>query len=369
MNYGAIHSILLTVILLSASWAAFGAASGTAVSAILFASAAYFLVRESRWTRSIRIAAVVLGLSALVGLVLPATHSAREMARGMQCENHLRQIGIAVRNYWDIHGCYPPTCTYDKSGRPMHSWRSLIKEFMSSIPDKCNHNEPWDSPSNRQLLADRRLAYIYQCPTDKAACAPDSAATSYVAIVGKRATWRHGKAESPNHESTDQKLHNQAADAFLVIEIHDSGIQWTEPKDIDFDDVPALKSIAAKSSHARDHGYFYCKTPAVNAVLAYGDLIFMFPWDSRTSVLTGLLPPDELLLPPEERRRIERSRFKYDPYSQLFQEELRVDWPHVVGLPVWIVAVALLSYQGIVAQGVWTSDTVIRVLMASCYPD
>ena len=65
MNYGAIRSILLTVTLLSASWAAFGAVSGTAVSAILFASAAYFLVRESRWTRSIRIAAVVLGLSAV----------------------------------------------------------------------------------------------------------------------------------------------------------------------------------------------------------------------------------------------------------------------------------------------------------------
>src|SRR5207248_683551 len=84
-----------------------------------------------------------------------------------------------------------------------------------------------------------------------------------------------GKAESPNHEITDQKLPNQAADAFLVIEMHDSGIQWTEPKDIDFDDVPALMSIAAKSSHAREHGYFYCKTPVVNAVLVQGDLVFV----------------------------------------------------------------------------------------------
>jgi hypothetical protein len=357
MNYSAIRSILLTVILLSASWAAFGAISGTAVSTILFVLAAYFFVRESRWTRSIRIAAVLLGLSALVALVLPAVNAAREAARGVQCENHLRQIGIAVRNYGDTFGCHPPPCTYDKSGRPLHSWRSLIKEFMSSIPDKCNYNEPWDSPSNRELLADRRLAYIYQCPADQTAYAPDSTATSYVAIVGKRAKWRFGKAES-----TDQKLHNQAADAFLVIEMHDSEIQWTEPKDIDFDDVPALKSIAAKSSHARDHGYFYGKTPAVNAVLVHGDMVFTFPWDSRTSVLTGLLPPEVLLLPPEERRRIERSRHKYDPYSELFREELRVDWAHLVGLPVWIVAVALLSYQGIVASArqkgtLWFSST------------
>src|SRR5205823_6999655 len=119
---------------------------------------------------------------------------------------------------------------------------------------------------NRGLLADHRLAYIYQCPTDKAAHAPGSTVTSYVAIVGKRATWRHRMAES-----TDQRLHKQAAEAFLVIEMANSGIQWTEPKDIDFDDVPALMSIAAKSPHARDNGYLDCKTPGVNAVLVHGD--------------------------------------------------------------------------------------------------
>jgi len=340
MNDGALRSILLTAILAPASWAAFGAISGTAVSAIVLASAAYFLVRESRWTRSIRIAAVWLGLMALVGLLVPAVNAARGAARCMQCVNHLRQIGIAVRNYADNFGCYPPTCTYDKSGRPLHSWRSLIKEFMSPIPDMCKYNEPWDSPSNREVLADRRLAYIYQCPTDHAAHAPDSTETSYVAIVGNRSKWRHRRAEN-----TDQKLNDQAADVFLVIEMHDSGIQWTEPKDIDFDDVPALKSIAAKSSHTRDNDYFSRKTPGVNAVLVHGDMIFLFPWNFSPSVLTGLLPPEELLLPPEELRRIARSRFKYDPYSQLRREELRVHWPHLIGLPVWIVSLGLLFYQ------------------------
>src|SRR5262245_61466677 len=208
MNYGVVRSILLAVILLSASWAAFGAVSGTAVSAFLFVLTAVFLVKESRWTRSIRIAAVVLGLSAVVGLLVPAVHSAREAALGMQCENHLRQIGIAVRNYGDVCGCYPPTCTDDKSGRAMHSWRSLLKEFLSPIPDRYNYNEPWDSPSNRGFMADHRLAYIYQCPADQAARAPGSTATSYVAIVGKRAKWRHGRTESTTAEDTDQKLHN-----------------------------------------------------------------------------------------------------------------------------------------------------------------
>ena len=132
MNYGAIRSILLTVILLSASWAAFGAVSGTAVSAILFVLAAYFLVRESRWTRSIRIAAVVLGLSALVGLAVPAVKAARETARCMQCVNRLKQLAAGVQNYHDVQGCYPLPCTRDKAGRPMHSWRLLILPYFTS---------------------------------------------------------------------------------------------------------------------------------------------------------------------------------------------------------------------------------------------
>lgn len=345
MNYGAIRSILLTVIMLFASWAAFGAVGGTAVSVILFVLAAVFLVRESRWTRSIRVAAVLLGLSALVALQLPAVNAARERARCMRCENNLRQIGLAVRNYADTYGCYPPTCTYDKSGRPMHSWRLLILPFMdaSGTYEKCNFTEPWDSPNNLKLLADRKS--VYKCRTDQTAWAPNSTTTSYVAIVGRRAKWRHRNAES-----TDHKLHNQAAEAFLVIEMANSGIQWTEPKDIDFDDAPALLSLAAKSSHARDIDYFSCKTPGVNAVLVHGDMVFTFPWDSRTSVLTGLLPPDVLLLPPEELRKIRDARFKYDPYSELRREELRVHWPHNIGLPVWIIAVALLAYQGIIAS-------------------
>jgi hypothetical protein len=186
---------------------------------------------------------------------------------------------------------------------------------------------------------------VFKCPSDPAACAPGSTATSYVAIVGKRASWRHYKAESAY-----QKLYNQPAEAFLVIERANSGIQWTEPKDIKFDNVHELQSLAATSPHTRYNGYFYYETPAVNAALVHGDMVFVFPSDSRISVLTGLLPTKELLLPPEELRRIERSRGKYDPYSHLFREELLVNWPHLVGLPVWIVAVAMLTYQGLAAS-------------------
>jgi hypothetical protein len=117
-----------------------------------------------------------------------------------------------------------------------------------------------------------------------------------------------------------------------------SGIHWTEPKDVCFDDLQALQSLAANRPHTRYNGYFFCKTPAMNAVLVYGDMVLIFPWDSTTGVLSGLLPAEE----PRTRTGHDP---KYDPFSQLYVEELRIHWPHCIGLPVWIVACCLLFFR------------------------
>ncbi len=52
---------------------------------------------------------VVLGIiGLLLALLLPAAQSARESARRAQCQNHLRQMGLALHNYHDAHAVFPP---------------------------------------------------------------------------------------------------------------------------------------------------------------------------------------------------------------------------------------------------------------------
>jgi len=107
--------------------------------------------------------AAILVIGVFVALLLPSVGS-RPASKRMQCFNNLKVIGLALHNYHDKFGTFPPAYTVDQDGTPLHSWRTLLLPYLEEeqLYAQIRLDEPWDSIHNRQF-ADVQLS-VYSCP-------------------------------------------------------------------------------------------------------------------------------------------------------------------------------------------------------------
>jgi len=121
---------------------------------------------------------VIAIIGVLVALLLPAVQAAREAARRSQCQNNLRQLGLAVHGFNDINGKLP----YCRSGggQNRHTWALLLLPYMEqnnifqvystpitgvSQTDGMNNHTATDPAIVNARSAQLKM---FQCPTRRA---------------------------------------------------------------------------------------------------------------------------------------------------------------------------------------------------------
>jgi hypothetical protein len=326
-----LRTMLLLFVVLWSAMAAFGL-WGIAVFAIEVATA-ILISSITTAKQALKLCFVlfifVILLPFLVALLLPACGAARENASHMKCIYNLKQISIALYNYHQANGCYPPAYIADNNGRPKHSWRVLILPYLDykDLYKQYNFNEPWDGPNNTKLFA--LCPSLYVCPHSLGMA--QGSCTSYVAVVGADAAW----AGSQPRKMTEMP----PSSTVMFVEIIDAGIPWTQPKDLLIDDLSTPNATPVLfCRYAYADGYFYHKSSSKTNVALVDGSVHTWPAGFLKS---SIFPKAFRIGGLAAVQQSDIERFSYDPFR------IHIHWANCIALAVWLGSTGLLMLTAV----------------------
>jgi prepilin-type N-terminal cleavage/methylation domain-containing protein/prepilin-type processing-associated H-X9-DG protein len=155
-----------------------------AVSAALCAGQAFQLLHNQSWPQSamirlhqcpprgaftlVELVVVIALLGMLLGLMLVAIQASRAVAERIQCASNLRQIGISLHAYHDLHESFPPGAIEPRplwrNGRQF-AWSAMLlpQLELGTVSRQIDFRKPFDHPANSSVAA--TVLPVFLCPS------------------------------------------------------------------------------------------------------------------------------------------------------------------------------------------------------------
>jgi len=220
----------------------------------------------------IELLVVIAIIAILIALLLPAVQQAREAARRTQCKNNLKQFGLALHNYLDVHGRFPIGHQFrgawdgvaDSAGTAGNggtgfSWGSALLPFIDQAPlyNQFDFNVPIANTSIPGSVKNATLAEtvipVILCPSDTA---PPRAAVGAAGAIGRQlnaaVSSYKGSAGSYNGNQAGWPFNNQ--DRRNGLFYRDSSIQLRDITDGTSNTIAIGEVCWAQHENSRFYG-------------------------------------------------------------------------------------------------------------------